>query len=156
MTRIVFWSAIVDVVLPRPPRRDRLRRRRRRRGFVFEIHRHRRRVRRHRLHRLRRRHELLFSQRSSSSMSIARDGVALSVCPSARLARPIGRVLVGRARKPPQMGPGPPATRNAHILTWDMKGNRHFFDPLKTSGFWRLRLGAVRRVRRVVEIAIVL
>ena len=153
MTRIVFWSAIVDVVLPRPPRRDRLRRRRRRRGFVFEIH-HRRRVRRHRLHRLRRRHELLLSERSSSSMSIARDGVALSVCPSARLARPIGRVLVGRARKPPQMGPGPPATRNAHILTWDMKGNRQFFDPLQTSGFWRLRLGAVRRVCRVVEIAI--
>ena len=102
------------------------------------------------------RHELLFAERSSSSMSIPRDGVALPVCPSAGLARPVGRVLVGRARNPPQMGPGPPAARNAHILTWDMKGNRHFFDPLKTSGFWRLRLGAVRRVCRVVEIAIFL
>ena len=56
--------------------------------------------------------------------------------------------------KTPQMGPGPPAARNAHILTWDMKGNRPVFDPLQPSGFWRLRLGAVRRVRRVVEIMI--
>ena len=54
------------------------------------------------------------------------------------------------------MGPGPPAARNAHILTWDMKGNRQFIDPLRTSGFWPFRLGAVRRVRRVVEIMIFL
>ena len=152
MTRIVF-ECDRRCRPPLPPRRDRLRRRRRRRGFVLEI-RHRRRIRRHRLHRLRRRRELVFPERSSSSLSITRHGVALPVCPPAGLARPVGRVLVGRARNPPQMGPGPPAARNAHILTWDMKGNRHVFVPLQTSGFWRLRLGAVRRVRRVVEIMI--
>ena len=101
MTRIVFECDRRC----RPPCRDRLRRRRRRRGFVFEIH-HRRRVRRRRLRRLRCRHELLFSERSSSSMSIPRDGVALPVCPSAGLARPVGRVLVGRARNPPKWARG--------------------------------------------------
>ena len=58
--------------------------------------------------------------------------------------------------KTPQMGPGPPAARNAHILTWDMKGNRHVFVPLQTSGFWPPRLAIFRRVPRAVEIAIVL
>ena len=58
--------------------------------------------------------------------------------------------------KTPQMGPGPPAARNAHILTWDMKGNQPVFAPLQTSGFWRLRLAVFRRVFRAVEITIMI
>ena len=132
--------------------RDRLRRRRRRRGFVFEIH-HRRRVRRRRLCRL-----------LSARTFVCRTIILVDVDPTRR--RRSARLPVGGARatrrsgpgwagpKPPQMGPGPPAAQYAHILTCDMKGNPSVFDPLRTSGFWRRRLGVFRRVLGVVGIMI--
>ena len=59
-------------------------------------------------------------------------------------------------RKTPQMGPGTSGGPTPVEFDNFMKGNRPDLDPLRTSGFWRLRVVVFGRIHRVVEIYILL